>query len=54
MLVHLSPENEVAPGDWYLEAGFDGLGELSHPTFADLSAAENWIKQRSTIGRSRR
>ena len=41
VLVHLSPENEVAPGQWYLEVGFDGLGDLNHPTFADLEAAKD-------------
>ena len=46
VLVHLSAENEVAPGQWYLEAGFDGLGDRNHPTFADLDAAQSWITQR--------
>ncbi|PVE24119.1 hypothetical protein DC522_12580 [Microvirga sp. KLBC 81] len=54
VLIQLSPENEVAPGHWFLEVGFDRLGELSHPTFADLSEAEDWISQRSSVGRSRR
>jgi len=54
VLIQLSPENEVAPGHWYLEVGFDGLGELSHPTFADLNTANDWISQRSSIDRSRR
>ena len=46
VLVHLSPENEVAPGQWYLEAGFDGLGTSNAPTFADLDAAQQWISMR--------
>ena len=46
VLVHLSPENEVAPGHWYLEAGFDGLGTANAPTFADLDAAQQWISAR--------
>ena len=46
VLVHLSPENEVAPGHWYLEAGFDGLGDPQPPTFADLDAAQQWIRTR--------
>jgi len=46
VLVHLSPENEVAPGNWYLEAGFDGLGTPNPPTFADLDAAQQWISKR--------
>ncbi|KLK93154.1 hypothetical protein AA309_10160 [Microvirga vignae] len=53
VLVQLSPENEVAPGQWYLEVGFGRLSELSHPTFADLSAVEDWVNQRSRVGRSR-
>jgi hypothetical protein len=53
VLLHLSPENEVAPGHWFLEVGFDRLGERSHPTFADLSAAEDWINGHSSAGRSR-
>ncbi|WP_262273178.1 hypothetical protein [Microvirga yunnanensis] len=43
VLVHLSPENPVAPGHWFLEAGFDRLDGLNHPTFADLDAAQRWI-----------
>jgi hypothetical protein len=47
VLVHLSDENEIAPGDWYLEAGFGSrLDELSHPTFPTLEAAQDWIEQR--------
>ncbi|QRM33912.1 hypothetical protein [Microvirga sp. VF16] len=46
VLIHLSPENEVAPGHWYLEAGFDHLDGSNHPTFADLDAAQHWISQR--------
>jgi hypothetical protein len=46
VLVHLSDENEIAPGDWYLEAGFgprlDGPG---HPTFTSLDAAQDWIER---------
>ena len=46
VLVHLSDENEVAPGDWYLEAGFGRcLDSLNHPTFPSLEAAQDWIKQ---------
>ena len=52
VLVHLSPENEVAPGHWYLEAGFGG-GEGSHPDFPDLEAARQWLEERLTH-RSRR
>src|SRR5687768_3956613 len=56
VLVHLSDENEIAPGDWYLEAGFGTrLDSLNHPTFASLDAAQDWIQQRlaSRLVRSR-
>lgn len=45
VLVHLSDENEVAPGQWYLEAGFGRLDGINHPVFADLDAAQEWISQ---------
>ena len=45
VLVHLSHRNEVAPGKWFLEAGFGPLGGVSHPAFADLDAAQVWISQ---------
>jgi hypothetical protein len=45
VLTHLSDDNEVAPGRWFLEAGFGRVGG-SHPTFADLNAAEAWISRR--------
>jgi len=48
VLVRLSDENEVAPGQWYLEAGFGRLDGITHPTFADLDAAQEWISQRLT------
>jgi hypothetical protein len=31
VLVHLSDENEIAPGDWYLEAGFGRCLDLLEP-----------------------
>jgi len=46
VLTHLSDENEVAPGRWYLEAGFGRIDGINHPTFADLDAAQLWIDQR--------
>ena len=47
VLTHLSDQNEVAPGQWFLEAGF---GQISggHPTFPDLDAAKDCIRQRLT------
>jgi len=46
VLVRLSDENEVAPGQWYLEAGFGRLDGGSHPTFSNLDMAQEWIGQR--------
>ena len=46
VLTHLSDDNEVAPGQWYLEAGFGRSDGSSHPTFADLDLAQAWIAQR--------
>jgi hypothetical protein len=46
VLVRLSADNEIAPGAWFLEAGFGGLDGPDHPTFADLDAAQDWISAR--------
>ncbi len=46
VLVRLSDENEVAPGQWYLEAGFGPLDGGSHPLFSNLDMAQEWIGQR--------
>ena len=43
VLVRLSDENEVAPGQWYLEAGFGRLDGGSRPTFSNLDMAQEWI-----------
>ena len=56
VLVHLSDEKEIAPADWYLEAGFGRcLDSVNHPTFRSLDAAQDWIQQRlaSRLVRSR-
>ena len=50
VLTHLSEHNEVAPGQWFLEAGFGRLDGVHHPTFANLDAAQDWIRQRLTYG----
>ncbi|MBM1170172.1 hypothetical protein [Microvirga arabica] len=50
VLTHISDENEVAPGQWYLEAGFGRLDGINQPTFADLDAAQAWIGQRLASG----
>jgi hypothetical protein len=46
VLVRLSDQNEVAPGQWYLEAGFGRLDGGSHPIFSNLDMAQDWISQR--------
>jgi hypothetical protein len=51
VLTHLSDEDEVAPGQWYMEAGFGRLDGIDHPTFADLEAAQGWISKRLANGR---
>jgi hypothetical protein len=52
VLVRLSDKNEVAPGDWYLEAGFGrGLDGPTHPTFPTLDAAQGWIAEHVSRGR---
>jgi len=51
VLVRLSDENEVAPGQWYLEAGFGRLDGGSQPLFSNLDMAQEWISQRLVRGR---
>jgi hypothetical protein len=46
VLVRLSDQNEVAPGHWFLEVGFDGLDVASPPIFVDLTVAQRWIRER--------
>jgi len=46
VLVRLSDENEVAPGQWYLEAGFGRIDGINHPTFSNLDKVHDWISQR--------
>ena len=43
VLTHLGGQYENVAGHWYLEAGFGPLDGPTHPTFADLDAAESWI-----------
>jgi hypothetical protein len=50
VLTHILDENEVAPGQWYLEAGFGRIDGINHPAFADLEAAQEWISQRLARG----
>jgi hypothetical protein len=51
VLVRLSDGNEVAPGQWYLEAGFGRPDGGSHPLFSNLDMAQEWISQRLTLTR---
>ena len=46
MLVRLSDDNEVAPGQWYFEAGFGRLDGENHPIFSNLDMAQDRISQR--------
>ena len=46
VLTHLSHQHGDVAGHWFLEAGFGGLDGPNHPTFADLDAAQDWIRQR--------
>jgi hypothetical protein len=46
VLVHLSDQHEIAPGQWFLEAGFGPISGVSYPAFADLDEAKTWISQR--------
>jgi hypothetical protein len=46
VLVRLSDDNEVAPGQWYFEAGFGRLDGGNHPIFSNLDMAQDWISQR--------
>jgi hypothetical protein len=46
VLVRLADDNEVAPGQWYLEAGFGRIDGTNHPLFSTLDMAQDWIGQR--------
>jgi hypothetical protein len=50
VLVRLSDDNEVAAGQWYLEAGFGWIDGGSHPLFSNLDMAQDWISQRVARG----
>ena len=45
VLVRLADDNEGAPGHWDLEASFGQIDGVSHPTFATLDAAQDWLSQ---------
>ncbi|MFL5530431.1 MAG: hypothetical protein ACJ8BC_00405 [Gemmatimonadales bacterium] len=46
VLVRLSDGNEVAPGQWFVEAGFGPIDGINHPTFSNLNRVQDWISQR--------
>jgi hypothetical protein len=46
VLVRLPDDNEMAPGQWHLEAGFGQIDGINHPTFSNLDIAQDWISQR--------
>jgi hypothetical protein len=51
VLTHLSDQYGDVSGHWYLEAKFGLLEGLNHPTYANLDAAQESIRQRLARGR---
>jgi hypothetical protein len=51
VLTHLGEQYDGLSGHWYLEAGFGRLEGRDQPTFADLDAAREWMRQRLARGR---
>jgi hypothetical protein len=51
VLTHLSDQYGDVSRHWYLEAKFALLDGLGHPTYADLDAAQESIRQRLARGR---
>ncbi|TXM95055.1 hypothetical protein [Methylobacterium sp. WL116] len=53
VLVQLSEQHGEDAGKWFLEAGFGRINDYRPPIFADLDAAQAWIKARlAGIGES--
>jgi hypothetical protein len=50
VLVRRSDRNEVAPGQWFVEASFGRLSGGDHSTFSHLDIAQDWIRQRLVRG----
>ena len=50
VLVRLSDQHEDGAGHWFLEVGFGPLDDPRPPVFADLDAAQAWIRDR--LGKS--
>jgi hypothetical protein len=53
VLVRLSDDSAIAPGHWFLEAGFGRLDGPDHPIFPDVDAAQAWILDKGTRELSR-
>jgi hypothetical protein len=51
VLTHLGDQYDSVSGHWYLEAKFGLLDGLDHPTYADLDAAQEGIRQHLTGAR---
>jgi hypothetical protein len=51
VLNHLSDQYGEVSGHWYLEAKFALLEGLDHPTYADLGATQQSIRQHLSRGR---
>jgi hypothetical protein len=51
VLTHLGEQYDSVSGHWYLEAKFGLLDGLDHPTYADLDAAQEGIRQHLAGGR---
>jgi hypothetical protein len=51
VLTHLGDQYGDVSGHWYLEAGFGLLSGLDHPTYADLDAVREGIRQHLAGGR---
>jgi hypothetical protein len=49
ILVQLSEKDKIAPGEWFLEIGFDTLSSVNYLTFVDLDAAQDCISGRLTL-----
>jgi hypothetical protein len=45
ILTHLGDEHGASSGHWFLEVAFGRFYGREQPTFPDLDAAQNWIKQ---------
>ncbi|HEY8383772.1 MAG TPA: hypothetical protein VIL09_16645 [Microvirga sp.] len=46
VLTRLDGQYGAVSGHWFLEAGFGRLSGRDQPTFVDLEAATDWVRQR--------